>query len=132
MAARSYREYKKRWSRAYRDAYLAGVLIEAARIKSDGCSGIPDFYYTICLEHDIHYAYHWDFFTSGDPILQEDADLYLKWGIWAHSWFGRWSPMAWWRYKALSWKHGLGLGTKSWDTGPRRLQERLKGAIERV
>ena len=128
MAARTYREYKQRWKP--KTGYLAGLMLEAAWIKADGCSGIPDFYWIICLEHDIHYAYHWDFFT-GDPILQEDADLYLKWGIQVHSWFGRWSPMAWWRYNALSRKHGLGLGTKSWDTGPRRVQERLKGASER-
>jgi hypothetical protein len=128
MAARRYKDYIARWEHPL---YKQRVLREAARIHSDGCSGVPDFYWTVCLEHDVHYATHEDFFT-GESITQEDADRYLKWGIQFHSVFGRWSPMAWWRYWALSEKKGLGLGRQSWVTGPARARERQALAVDNV
>lgn len=115
------RQYLKRWNDP---KYAEAVRKKAIEIKADGCSGVPDFFLVICDEHDIHYATHVDFYTK-NPIKQEDVDQMLQWGIQHFSWFGRWSPMAWWRYKALSSKHGLGLGKKSWETGPERLQKRL-------
>lgn len=117
----TYKEYKQRWKN---DGYRYKVRREARRIKSDGCSGptLP-MYEDGCFEHDIHYAIHKDFY-EGVEILQEDADRMMKWYIWTHSWFGRWSPMARWRYRALS-KNGANFGEASWVSGPRRLQERL-------
>lgn len=126
MTAR--RVYVRRW----RDpAYREAVRQEAARIKSDGCSGpTVQLYRDGCFEHDIHCAFHRDF-ANGAPIEQEDADLMMKWYIQHHSWFGRFSPMAAWRYRALS-RHALGFGRASWETGPRRLQERLTRAADAV
>ena len=121
MASKTYREYAKRWKT--KTGYRARILCEAVRIRSDGCSNVPDFFRIICFEHDIHYGTHVDFFT-GEALEQLDADNYLKWGIQVHSWFGEWSPLAWWRWKALS-DEGLDLGDASWRTGPERLQQRL-------
>ena len=121
-------EYCERWCDP---TYADQVRAEATRIKSDGCSGVTQAYWIVCAEHDISYATRKDFFT-GLLITEEDADLMLKWGIQWHSWFGRWSPMAWWRYKALSEEKGLGLGSTAWETGPARLLERLAGVDERT
>jgi hypothetical protein len=118
MAITRYKDYVRRW--LYPD-YPVYVRVEARLINSDGCSFVPDFYLIVCQEHDIHYAWHEDFYT-GDDISKEDADRYLKWGIQFHSFFGRWSPMAWWRYRALSKKKGLGLGQDAWETGPERMR----------
>ena len=117
MPAQRYKDYITRWQ----DSDYASEVSDAGRnMMSDGCSGVPDFYLIVCTEHDIHYATHMDFWTA-EIIVQEDADKYLKWGIQYHSWFGRWSPMAWWRYRVLSNKKGLGLGRGPWVTGPDRL-----------
>ena len=117
MPAQRYKDYITRW----KDAEYASEVRDMGRnMMSDGCSGVPDFYLIVCIEHDIHYATHMDFWTA-EIIVQEDADKYLKWGIQHHSWFGRWSPMAWWRYRTLSSKKGLGLGRGFWFTGPARL-----------
>ena len=96
MPARTYTEYVARWTLAYERR----VRNEALRIQSDGCSGVLDAYLIQCYEHDIHYATHRDFFDRSE-LEQCHADNYLRWGIQMRSWFGRWSPMAWWRYKGL-------------------------------
>jgi len=126
MVARKYKDYIERWETppAYGVDYADQVREEANRIRSDGCSGVLDLYVDVCYEHDIHYATHCCFYL-GDELTQEDADRYLKWGIQYFSSFGRCSPMAWWRYTALSKKKGLGLGAGAWETGPERLKRRL-------
>jgi len=121
VPAQTYKAYCPRWEL---EPYRKRVKAEAARIGSDGCSGVPDFYWIICLEHDIHYATHKDFFT-GAPLTKEDADRYLKWGIQYHSSLGRQSPMALWRYWALSEKKGVGLGSGAWESGPERMKKYL-------
>ncbi|MCB7128003.1 MAG: hypothetical protein J3T61_00490 [Candidatus Brocadiales bacterium] len=126
LPAQTYREYRQRWKNppAYGIDYAGLVRMRAKDIRSDGCSGVLPLYEDVCYEHDIHYATHRCFYL-GDELTQEDADRYLKWGIQYFSFFGRWSPMARWRYRALSSKKGLGLGRKSWETGPERLRQRL-------
>jgi len=126
MVARKYKDYAERWENppSYGVDYADLVREEANQIRSDGCSGVADFYEIVCFEHDIHYATHRCFYL-GDVLTQEDADRYLRWGIQYHSFLGRWSPMAWWRYWALSRKKGLGLGRQSWETGLERLKLRL-------
>ena len=114
--ARKYKRYVRRWGLK---AYVRRIRKEAYIIGSDGCTGVPDWFLDVCLEHDLHYAYHWDMLT-GARMTKEDADIYLKWGIQYFSFFGRLSPMAWWRYTALSKKKGLGLGSRAWETGPAR------------
>ena len=117
------REYCRRWCDP---TYSAQVHAEAARIKSDGCSGVTQAYRVVCEEHDSAYARHCDLYT-GLPVTEEEADLMLKWGVQWHSWFGKASVVAWFRYKGLSKVAGLGLGSKAWETGPARLATRLRG-----
>lgn len=38
-------------------AYKEWVQSEAAKIKSDGCTGVPDFHKDCCFEHDLAYYY---------------------------------------------------------------------------
>ena len=128
MSIQCYRDYVRRWEEppAYGVDYAHRVREEAKRIISDGCSGVLDIHIVVCFEHDLHYAHHADFYTFyNEPLEQEDADRYLRWGIQHFSSFGRCSPMAWWRFTALSRKKGLGLGRESWVTGPERLKHRL-------
>ena len=117
----TYKKYINRWKES---KYRNCVRRKASVIQSDGCSGVPDFYIDGCLEHDIHYSTHLDLYTNSQ-INQEYADMCLKWYIQYHSILGRLSPIAWWRYKVLSSKKGLGFGKSSWDSGPRRLLGRL-------
>ena len=77
-------------------------------IATDGCSGVPDFYLDCCIIHDWFYATHRDF--NGNPKTKVFADKVLKACIKKESWFGRFSPMAWWRWQGV--KH---LAKKPWD-----------------
>lgn len=81
--------------------YLERVRAIAKALESDGCSCVPDFYLDACLEHDIHYRTHKTVY--GDPITKEQADQLLKKRIQESSFLGRLSPMAQWRYAAVSW-----------------------------
>lgn len=102
---------------------------EAAKINSDGCSCVPDFYLKCCKVHDLAYyyarspysAYNYYLTTAApddekawryaDHITQADADGMLKKCIQECSRFGRFSPMAWWRYWALR-----KFGQKAWNS----------------
>jgi len=128
MPAKTYEDYIVRWDDPLQE-YRFSVGKKGVSILSDGCSGVSEAYHIICVEHDIHYATHKDFYTDR-LISQEDADKYLMWGIQFHSWFGRLSPMARWRYRALSSKKGLSLGKEPWETGPERLLKRLAEEID--
>lgn len=76
--------------------YIAAVERKCAELGCDGCTGVPDFYLMGCLEHDIAYR------TGRDPlgrrVTKAEADERLLWYVQNHSVFGRWSPMAWWRW----------------------------------
>ncbi len=88
--------------------YWRKVRAKAKELKSDGCSGVPDFYKDCCLEHDVHYRTHKT--IDGIDIDRKTADGTLKKCIQSRSLFGRWSPMAQWRYLAIRrW------GKKAWD-----------------
>ena len=102
--------YLKLWKTP---GYWLAVRAIAGDLKADGCTGVPDFYRDGCLEHDIMYRTHHDLF--GISITKEEADLRLKWYIQAHSWFGSWSPMAWWRYRALN-KWCVNTSQAAWDS----------------
>lgn len=78
-------------------------------IASDGCTGVPDFFPDCCIIHDWIYATHRDFY--GIPRTQKFADNVLKLCIQKRSWFGKWSPMAAWRYKFLR-----TFGGKNWES----------------
>ncbi len=80
----------------------------AAFINSDGCTGVPDFYKNGCILHDWCYRTHLDF--SGNGIQKDTADRLLRDYIRSKSLFGKFSPMAWWRWRAVKY-----VAEKPWD-----------------
>jgi len=68
-------------------------------IESDGCTGVPNFYLNGCILHDFSTRTHRD--LDGTPMTEQQTNKRLEEYIWAHSVFGHFSPMAWWRYWAL-------------------------------
>ena len=90
------------------DTYWLQIRVRASKLKSDGCSGVPDFYLDGCLEHDIHYRTHkW---LDDEPIFKSEADERFRRVIQARSPFGRISPMSWWRWFAVK-----TFGRKAWE-----------------
>ena len=77
-------------------------------IDSDGCTDVPDFYLNGCTQHDFWYRTHRNF--DGTPITKQEADKGLEQYVWKHSWFGHFSPLAWWRYRGLRM-----FGKRAWD-----------------
>lgn len=75
--------------------------------KSDGCTGVIDFYLNGCTLHDFFYRTHKNLY--GNEMTKAEADLILKKYIQSKSLFGRFSPMAWWRWEGV--KH---LADKAW------------------
>lgn len=65
-------------------------------IKTDGCTGVPDFYLEECIKHDFYYRTHVGF--DGRLISRSDADKLFRQGIQRKSFLGVLSPMAWWRW----------------------------------
>lgn len=65
-------------------------------VSSDGCTGVIDFYRPGCIIHDFYYRTHRN--LDGTPITKKQADTVLKKYIQSKSIFGRFSPMAYWRY----------------------------------
>ena len=76
--------------------YWKRVAHKAIDLDSDGCTGVPDFYITGCYEHDVHYRTHKT--LDGKPITRAESDRQLRQYIQSKSKFGRFSPMAWWRW----------------------------------
>ena len=88
--------------------YQERIRAKAKALGADGCTGVPEFFRDGCLEHDIAYRTHRDLLNN--PITKAEADFRLKWYIQMHSIFVRFSPMAWWRWRAV--KH---FADKAWD-----------------
>lgn len=84
---------------AWNKIYWSRVKAHADRLQSDGCSGVPDYLWWTCLEHDIHYRTHQ--MLSGDVIDRETADYIFRVRIQQGSGFGRFSPVSWWRWAAV-------------------------------
>ena len=60
------------------------------------------------FEHDISYRTHcW---LDGTEVTKDEADRTFRQRIQATSFFGRWSPLAYWRYCAVQW-----FGGRSWE-----------------
>lgn len=68
-------------------------------IKSDGCSGVPDFYLSCCIVHDLAYKFQVD--PWGRPVTRREADAALRGCIQETSGWGLLSPMAAWRWAAV-------------------------------
>ena len=77
-------------------------------VKSDGCTGVPDFYRNGCTLHDFCFRTHLDF--RGNESTFEAANELLRDYIRSKSWFGKYSPLAWWRWKGVKY-----LAEKPWD-----------------
>ena len=98
---------------------------EAASICSDKCTKSLDVYVDCCMLHDLAFYYAKDPFKAfelwqqGVPnywhlapsINQAQGDLVLRNCIQSKSWFGKWSPMSWWRYYILR-----KLGKVAWNS----------------
>ncbi len=89
-------EYCEMWSEP---EYVIHVRTFAQKLKSDGCTGVPEFYRDGCLEHDVSYR------TGRDPkdrkITRREADKRLRWYVRMNSPFGAYSPLGWWRWAGV-------------------------------
>lgn len=77
-------------------------------INADGCTGVPDFYVCSCIVHDFYYATHRDF--KGNIISKLEADRTFKKLIQHKSFWGKFSPMSYWRYLGVRL-----FGGKAWE-----------------
>lgn len=77
-------------------------------IRSDGCTGVPDFYFAECVKHDFYYRTHVGF--DGKVIKKSEGDCRFRQGIQRKSKLGFFSPMAWWRWLGVQGR----LGHKAW------------------
>ena len=80
----------------------------AAAVKANGCSGVPEFYHQACLLHDCYYRLGVDF--TYQDITRRESDRRFRQAIQARSFFGRISPMAWWRWVGVR-----RFGSASWN-----------------
>lgn len=86
------------------------ITDKATELKSDGCTGVADFYKECCYLHDIYYRTHLD--LNGDPITKAEADKALRDCIRCKSRFGFWNPMAIWRWIGVKM-----FAQRAWDKG---------------
>ncbi len=110
MAKMLRKEYLKRWRDHY-GFHATVVKMKADALHSDGCSGVPDFYIVSCYEHDIAYRTGIGYIDN-QPISRKEADIRMKWHVQLCSPFGRFSPMAQWRYWWIRW-----FSRKHWQGG---------------
>lgn len=68
-------------------------------VKSDGCTGVPEFYHNGCVLHDWCFRTHLNFY--GNDITFDESNELLHDYICSKSWLGRFSPMAHWRWLAV-------------------------------
>lgn len=76
--------------------YWQKVRELAKELKSDGCTGVPDFFLDCCFEHDVHWRS--GVTLDGNPISQMEANRELRRCIQSRSKFGFFSPLAWERF----------------------------------
>lgn len=92
----SWPEHLDRWHTAW---YRKRIRQVAGFMKSNGCTGVPDWHVDCCFEHDIAYRSGHD--VLGYKITRREADKRLRWCIQMESPFGIFSPMSWWRWLAV-------------------------------
>ena len=107
--------------------YWEWIRSEAALIGTDGCSAVMGFHVECCFEHDLGYYYARDprdayrksydpdiapneEWLHADPIEREEVDARFRSCHQNRSKFGRWSPMAIYR-----WLGGRGGGQEAGD-----------------
>ena len=89
-------------------SYWVEVRKRAKQLGGNHCTGVPDFYSDACDEHDIHYRTGYSLWNQ--RLTRKMADKRLRLVIQNRSPFGRFSPMAWWRWVGVRL-----LGRKSWN-----------------
>lgn len=67
--------------------------------KSDGCTGVADFYIECCWYHDKLYQTGLDF--NNQPVTRAEADRRFRLCMQSRSKLGRFSPMSWWRFSGV-------------------------------
>lgn len=82
----------------------------AKQYKSDGCTGVMDFYVEACWEHDYHYRYGVTLLTH-EPITFEQANSRLREAIQMRSKLRWFSPISWTRYFGVK-EFGRGIWNK--------------------
>ena len=80
--------------------YWVDVRRRAFLLRSDGCTGVRDVYRDSCLEHDLHWRTGYT--LHGLPITTIQANRRFRKVIQSRSPFGRWSPLAWWRWVGVT------------------------------
>lgn len=97
--------------------YWEWVRSEAALIGTDGCSAVMGFHVECCFEHDLGYYYARDprdayrlyrdwsavAWQVADPITKAEVDKRFRQCHQNLSKFGRWSPMAIYRWLGVKW-----------------------------
>ena len=100
--------------------YRAWLEEWAREVKSDGCTGVPDFNKLCCLQHDYCYQTHTDpraaYQGKVVPITRGEADKMFRLCNQSESFLHKVSPMAWWRWVGVR----IG-GRKAWDKGGKGL-----------
>jgi hypothetical protein len=82
------------------DIYWFQVRIIADMMRSDGCTGVAEFYRDSCLEHDIHWRTGRT--IHGLPLTTAQSNTRFRLVIQSRSRLGRFSPLSWWRYVGVS------------------------------
>ena len=95
---------------AWDKPYWGDVHVIANALSADGCTGVVDYLYWTCLEHDIHYRLHK--MLNGREIVKRDADYIFRVRIQQGSGMGVFSPIAW-----IRWFGVKVFGGKAWNNG---------------
>lgn len=82
------------------DPYWDRVEQTAKDLNSDGCTDVMDFYVDSCYEHDIHWRTGET--IDGLKISKSQANTRFRKVIQSRSKLGKFSPLSWIRYSAVS------------------------------
>jgi hypothetical protein len=80
--------------------YWERVRDKAGELGTDGCSGATGAFVECCYEHDIHWRTGKT--LDGRPITEHEANKRFRNCMQSRSRFGFFSPVAWWRWAAVS------------------------------
>lgn len=83
-----------------RKGYWDRVRDKAYELGTDGCSGATGAFAECCYEHDIFWRTGKT--LNGKPITRKEANTRFRHCMQARSRFGFFSPMAWWRWAAVT------------------------------
>ena len=85
--------------------YRAWLERWAKEVKSDCCTGVPDFNRLCCLQHDYCYQTHTDpreaFKGKTVPMTRSQSDALFRQCNQEESFFKKLSPMALWRWAGV-------------------------------